>query len=653
MLTKEKLLRDFKDSMPVWRKELTLYRYPRIVETFIDYIGVKQTYTKSDTVRFLNHILNSGLSKNYARWSAYILKQFYESLGIEFPLKAKELPQVEPGDVTAPVFGPDYIRSLVEAVKGKGTPMMKAYLSLSTTFGMRREELASLTGSSFSNHTITIKTVKGGEIRSFSVPEQIRPFVDDFNFRKVHPQTMTNLIKKIQLISGFKHEQGDGWHCVPPGELVLTKTGFKNIEEVKIGDFVYCGQPENSNASTGGFSCVVDTFVHPYEGDLITIKAHGLLPIQVTPNHPLLVKKKGGRLKKSRGASFHKGLRFLEADSLSVGDYLVVPKFISKCEDQILNFSPYIKKFGWGKLRNLRRGLPLDEDIGRFLGYYLADGAGSEGGNQLYFNKADTDRVKCFADIIRKKFGYKVRLSESSSDVILQGKVVKGSGLTLTFGGSVLRRFLQSSIKLNAHNANVPPFIFNAPIPIATAFLKGYFEGDGYIKWERRTVVASTVCRRLAIQIQALCTKVGIWANLRNSKSDMSRYFIEISKADAQRLFNGKTTIKTRGSPVLSDKKYYYCPIVDIDRLPYKGLVYNLETRRRNYCLNNVVVHNSIRRSLVTGLMSNGVPPSHVFSFMGWKLSSQFGTMGIYTKPTVENVERAIYAKHPFLKFWV
>jgi hypothetical protein len=228
MLTKEKLLRHFKESMPIWRKKGTLYRYPRVIESFIDYVGVKEQYTRSDAIRFLNHILNSGLSKNYARWSAYILKQFYESLGIEFPLKSKELPQIEPGDVNAPVFNPEYVKSLVKAVKNKGTPMMRAYLSLSTTFGLRREELASLTNDSFSNQggfvddlkkaagvrDIIIRTVKGGEIRRFVVPDEIRPFVDGYNFHKVHPQTMTNLIKRIQFISGLKHEQGDGWHGI-------------------------------------------------------------------------------------------------------------------------------------------------------------------------------------------------------------------------------------------------------------------------------------------------------------------------------------------------------------------------------------------------------------------------------------------------------
>jgi hypothetical protein len=50
--------------------------------------------------------------------------------------------------------------------------------------------------------------------------------------------------------------------------------------------------------------------------------------------------------------------------------------------------------------------------------------------------------------------------------------------------------------------------------------------------------------------------------------------------------------------------------------------------------------------------MGNGVPPSHIFSFMGWKLSSQFGIMGTYTRPNPKEVESLVYDKHPFLPLW-
>jgi len=214
MLTKEKLLRDFKDSMPVWRSQSTLYRYPRLISYFIDYIGVKSTYTRSDAMRFLNHIINSGMSKNYAIWASYILKQFYESLGIKYPLRAGDLPRLEPGDVNAPVFSPNYINDLIGAVKSKGTPMMKAYLALSTTYGFRRQELANISDNDICNGTIRVSTVKGKVVREHIVPDEIVPYLTGYKLKTVHPQTMINLFLRIQSLAKFKHGDREGFHSI-------------------------------------------------------------------------------------------------------------------------------------------------------------------------------------------------------------------------------------------------------------------------------------------------------------------------------------------------------------------------------------------------------------------------------------------------------
>lgn len=217
MHTKVSQLKRFKESMPAWRSASTLYRYPRLVATFIDYVGVKPTYDKVDAMRFLNHIINSGLSKNYAQWSAYILKQFYESLGLTFPLKARDLPQVGPGDINAPVFAAAYVESLVKAVKRKGDPRMRAYLALSTAFGLRREELALLSSKNIDNGVVTFQAIKHGEIRQLTMPQEIQPYILGYELAPAHPQTATNVLKKIQLLAGYKHEERDGWHSIRRG----------------------------------------------------------------------------------------------------------------------------------------------------------------------------------------------------------------------------------------------------------------------------------------------------------------------------------------------------------------------------------------------------------------------------------------------------
>ena len=57
----------------------------------------------------------------------------------------------------------------------------------------------------------------------------------------------------------------------------------------------------------------------------------------------------------------------------------------------------------------------------------------------------------------------------------------------------------------------------------------------------------------------------------------------------------------------------------------------------------------SIRRSLITGLLQNGVPEAQVERFMGWKSRK---TLMQYYRPFSEDLDAAIFAKHPFLKLW-
>lgn len=57
----------------------------------------------------------------------------------------------------------------------------------------------------------------------------------------------------------------------------------------------------------------------------------------------------------------------------------------------------------------------------------------------------------------------------------------------------------------------------------------------------------------------------------------------------------------------------------------------------------------AVRRSLVTGLLDDGVPMHTVTRFMGWKLpDTAFG----YYRPSQDDLDQTIFEAHPFLEFW-
>jgi len=218
MVTKSSLIKQFKDSIPAWRSQSTLYRYPNLVSHFIEYIGAKDSYDRADAMKFLNRIANNGQSKNYVRWSAYVLSQFYKSLGITFPLTPGDLPPApNPDELIAPTFSREYISNLIAAVKENGDARMKAYLALSTTFGLRRLELAKVSKGDISDGTIYIHTSKGGTPRTHLIPSEIKEYISGFDFQPVHPQSYIYLFSKMQKLAKLKHRNREGFHSIRRG----------------------------------------------------------------------------------------------------------------------------------------------------------------------------------------------------------------------------------------------------------------------------------------------------------------------------------------------------------------------------------------------------------------------------------------------------
>jgi len=62
----------------------------------------------------------------------------------------------------------------------------------------------------------------------------------------------------------------------------------------------------------------------------------------------------------------------------------------------------------------------------------------------------------------------------------------------------------------------------------------------------------------------------------------------------------------------------------------------------------------SIRRSLITGLLDNGLDHLLLFKFMGWRsnLDRSSSIIRIYDRRTPREIDRQVFAVHPFLTLW-
>lgn len=214
MTTKASLLAKFMANIPAWRSASLKYRYPNLASHFIELIGVKEVYTKADAITFLNYLSNSGRSKNTVRWSAYVLRKFYEALGLDFPLKEKELPPLpNSSEISAPVFSVDEVQKLIKVVREKGTPEMKVYLALSTTYGLRRSEMEVIQKSDVALDKILIHTTKRGAPRWHIIPNEIG-FIAVYPFEPITGDHLRTLFLRAQRLARAGHEAGEGYHAI-------------------------------------------------------------------------------------------------------------------------------------------------------------------------------------------------------------------------------------------------------------------------------------------------------------------------------------------------------------------------------------------------------------------------------------------------------
>ncbi|MBS7618264.1 hypothetical protein KEJ25_06655, partial [Candidatus Bathyarchaeota archaeon] len=155
------------------------------------------------------------------------------------------------------------------------------------------------------------------------------------------------LREKLKVPEGERHEI-----CLTPDTMVLTADGFKWISEIKVGEHVL--------THGGVFAPVIRNFCRDYNGFVYVVKPRGLLPVSLTPEHPVLTIRTvkcerdrttickevcGNKMKEKCGKPFeYYGEIWLAAKYLRCGDILVFPFNTKVCGIRELNLWNYVGK---------------------------------------------------------------------------------------------------------------------------------------------------------------------------------------------------------------------------------------------------------------------------------------------------------------------
>lgn len=361
----------------------------------------------------------------------------------------------------------------------------------------------------------------------------------------------------IELVHGLRKRTGKPryfvWEnvCFTEGTLVTTDKGFKEIQDIVVGDMVL--------TKSGEYNAVVKTYVHD-DKDTVIVSACGTEPLTVTPNHPFWVRH-----------GLHTQPRSFSA-----------PSWVSAGEIKRNDWIAY-KTDGYG---DLSIGLPFAYAVGR----WLADGSIVDRG-KAYNGSKGGQRFRIFISTGYKKYdSLKAELSKLPYN-ICENKMKHA--INFTFTSNEFAEIISSCGK-GAKNKKLPSWIFELTYQEQKEVLRGYIDGDGYMRRENQ-VTFTTISKHLAYGMARLIRNVyhvGCSIVAKKAKENM---VIEGRKVNAQKSYNGYFCIpcgKRVSTGAFYEDGFVWCRVKGVENGERK-VVYNISVSRDNtFCANGIVVHN-------------------------------------------------------------
>ena len=450
--------------------------------------------------------------------------------------------------------------------------------------------------------------------------------VGGINYNKLYPadfitenlQIQTNVIKssydyRVKKLAFL------GSACFTKGHVVFTQDGYKNIEDVNIGDKILTHKNH--------FKEVYNIFTKNVS-DTITIKSVGVEDITCTPDHKFLTKDRG----------------WVEAENLNSNDFLCISKKYPKNNInnlQILNNDDldlynrchsFVSKNNSPKTQEEHRwhrnSLPrvmdfqttnfnteTDLSISYLIGAFLAEG-------WLEYNPSSTRSSKhsvvfspgfdqTYISNIEKSIESVAKIHKKMSCKTSEKLFINNKQLCEFF-----TKFYSDPDIKRAHTKRIPEEIYELSNKSIIQIIKGYWDGDGCIH-ERKdrenqyTCVAASTSKELIYGIRRLLLSLGIFSSIHYNKKKKTCLIEgrEVNQKDQYSIrINGKYAIEflniiygynligtTNRNNILESDLYYFSKVKSVTHDKNETQVYDLTIDEdHSYNINDIIVHNCI-----------------------------------------------------------
>ena len=372
--------------------------------------------------------------------------------------------------------------------------------------------------------------------------------------------------KYVDIYEKSKSYQGiiDGCKahaCFTEGTLVLTSNGYKNIEEINIGDYVL--------THANKYEQVIKTMKNK-TNEIISLKVTGD-KIKTTPNHPFyVISKNGHKYIKKQPIRQYSQPYWKEAKLLNKDDYIGFAINQNNKLPKQVEYSFYNNP----KMTSIEFN---DSNFWWLIGRYIGDG---------WYETARRQTIICcskkngeFKDIVKKipkHINYRIEEHRTSYKIITHNRDLYE--FVQQFGKYAYGKFINNTI-------------IDLPLSLLKEFLDGYLSADGCV--ESNGITFKTVSKKLAYGIQQCIHKVyKMPCTIRVLKP--KEHTIEGRKVNCRMKYNGRFKVDECKSDVNFFKDgYIWIKIKDINCYKQECDTYNLGVANDNsYTVQNMIVHN-------------------------------------------------------------
>lgn len=368
-----------------------------------------------------------------------------------------------------------------------------------------------------------------------------------------------------------------GSPCFVAGTKIITTEGYKNIEDIKVGDMVL-----THNGRFREVLCVGGSIK-----ETIELKTQGMLPTITTYNHPYYVRKMSRVWNNSRRSSERcfSEPEWIEPGKIKNDDFIGLPIISTIANPE-----------------------NITSEEAFVIGRYIADGH-----TRKDFRTSENRPSDRHWQIIIS-VGYE-KMEQFRADVKLKFSCYKHSQSTFRciFSNKRMVEIVEKYCGCNASGKRLSPMILNLPIDLLREVIRGYFSGDG--SFRKGVYRATTISRELAMSLcLAIAKAYRVNANIEYT-SRPSKCQIKgrtVNQSDTYTV-SFRDEIKKQSQAVVIDDIIWMraksvCPTGKIQS------VYNLEVAEDNsYTANNVIVHNCQGFSFAGKQLAFNDPRSKLF----------------------------------------